>query len=119
MKSIWIKIVALLLASPLYAAQVDYYRLACQFSTDEQQWIVAYDQETTDLMFTGSNGAPSYSGKLANPEYLRVSRTSANGDMHSLVVNRFTLIVERLTTLPSGEVAESESGQCTLQRRQI
>ncbi len=120
MKSVWIKISAfLLLSSPLHAAQVDYYRLACEFPSGEQQWIVAYDNETYDLMFTGSGGAPSYTGKAANPEYLSVSQTTSQGSLESLVLNRFTLAIQRLTTLHTGEVAETEAGQCNLSRRQI
>ena len=109
----------LLISTPLQAAQVDYYRLVCHFPTDEQQWIVAYDRETSELMFTGSNGAPSYSGRATNPEYLRVSRTTAQSDLQSLVLHRFTLTMERLTTGENGEVAKSDSAQCTLDRRQI
>ena len=120
MNSAWIGYGALLLIStPLQAAQVDYYRLVCQFATDEQQWIVAHDRETSGVMFTGGNGAPSYLGKATNPEYLRVSRTTAQSDMQSLVLNRFTLTMERLTTGQNGEVAKSESAQCSLDRRQI
>lgn len=120
MNSVWIKISALLLlSSPLHAAQVEYYRLACEFPAGEQQWIVAYDNETSDLMFTGSGGAPSYSGKAANPEYLSVSQTTPQGALESLVLDRFTLVIQRLTTLDTGEVTETESGQCKLNQRQI